>query len=151
MTIQREHDNTSAAAPNSAVKESAWRTASNLLFALTVINVGAVMLTASTFSTLFMITTIVNITLALGLRQMQSWGRILTLARCLLGIALALALAVNQGAVLDAIVTALLLTGIGLPILGPPHKAKSLIGVGLFTLGGAATVVALLSSWVTVG
>ena len=64
---------------------------------------------------------------------------------------LALALAVNQGAVLDAIVTTLLLAGIGLPILGPPHKAKTLIGVGLFTLGGVATVVALLSSWVTVG
>lgn len=151
MTIQRERDNTSATAPNPTVKESAWRTASNLLLALTVINVGAVMLTASTFSTLFMVTTIVNIALALGLRQMQSWGRILTLARCLLGIALALALAVNQGAVLDAIVTTLLLAGIALPILGPPHKPKSLIGVGLFALGGAATVVALLSSLVTVG
>ncbi|MCO5244819.1 MAG: hypothetical protein M9927_13500 [Anaerolineae bacterium] len=150
MTIRRDHDNMSVAA-NSAVKESAWRMASNLLFALTIINVGAVMLTASTFSTLFMITTIVNIALALGLRQMQSWGRILTVARCLLGIALAVAVAATQGAYLDAVVTTLLLAGIALPILGPPRKAKSLVGAGLFTLGGVATVIALLSSLVAVG
>ena len=63
--------------------------AAGMLLALTVINVGAVMLTASTFSALFMITTFINVALALALRQMLSWGRILTLARCLLGIALA--------------------------------------------------------------
>lgn len=143
-----------SAAPDlytTAVKKSAWRMASGMLLALTVINVGAVMLTASTFSTLFMITTIVNIALALALRQMQSWGRILTMARCLLGITLALAVAATQGAYLDGIVTTLLLAGIALPILGPPHKAKSLIGVGLFVLGGFATVIALLSSLVAVG
>lgn len=133
-----------------AVKESAWRMAAGMLLALTVINVGAVMLTASTFSTLFMITTFINVVLALALRQMQPWGRILTLARCLLGIALAVVIAATQGAYLDGLVTTLLLAGIALPILGPPHRVKSLIGVGLFVLGGAATVGALLSSLVAV-
>lgn len=141
--------NPPSVAVHSALRASAWRIAAGLLFALTVINIGAVMLTASTFSAMFMIATILNIALALALRAMQSWARILTLARCLLGIALAIALAVTEGAVNDAVVTTLLLAGIALPILGPPHRMKSLAGIAIFALGGIATVTALLAALVT--
>ena len=121
------------------------------LLALTGLNVAAVILTVSRFDIWFFITAILNVALALALRQMITLGRILTLVRCLLGIALALVVAVPQGAVLDAAVTFLLLAGIALPILGPPHRVKSLVGVGLFVLGCIATAGALLASRVVVG
>ncbi len=141
----------SSADPAAEARASAWRLAGWLLLALTALNVTAVILTASLFDVWFFISAILNVALALALRQMLSLGRILTLARCLLGIALAITVAVTQGAVLDAIVTTLLLAGIALPILGPPRRTKSLVGVGLFVLGCVATAVALLSSLVVVG
>ena len=140
-----------SADPAVEARSSAWRLASWLLLALTGLNVAAVILTVSRFDIWFFITAILNVALALALRQMITLGRILTLVRCLLGIALALVIAVTQGAVLDAAVTFLLLAGIALPILGPPHRVKSLVGVGLFVLGCIATAGALLASLVVVG
>lgn len=121
-----------------------------MLVALTVLNVAMVMLTRSLFSVAFMVSNGLNLLLAYGLYYGKSWARLLTVVRVLLGVALAVATAVTQGAFYDLAVTALLLGGIGLPLVGPPHRLKTVAGYALFTLGVISTVVALLSQLIAV-
>lgn len=86
----------------------------------------------------------------LGLIQTKSWARIMTVIWEALGISLALALAVQSGATSDLLVTVLLQGGILLPLIGPPHKAKNVIGIVLFVFGLGITLVAFMAQRVVV-
>lgn len=131
-------------------RQVAWRTSATMLIALTVLNAGMVIITYSRFGTWLMVSNGINLILALGLFQTKSWARILTVIWEALGILLALALAVQSGATSDLLVTGLLQGGILLPIVGPPHKVKNVIGILLFFLGLSITMLAFLTQRVVV-
>ena len=131
-------------------RQVAWRTSAAMLIALTVLNTATVILTFSQFSTWFMVSNGINLILAMGLIQTKSWARILTAIWEALAILLALALAVQNGATSDLLVTGLLQGGILLPLIGPPHKAKNLISILLFVFGLGFTAIAFLTQRVIV-
>lgn len=131
-------------------RQVTWRTSAVMLIALTALNAGMVIITVSRFSTWFMVSNGINLILALGLIQTRSWARILTVIWEALGILLALALAIQSGATSDLLVTGLLLGGILLPLIGPPHKAKNAIGILLFLFGLGITLSAFLTQRVIV-
>jgi hypothetical protein len=133
-----------------SARQTAWSIAALLLIALTVVNVGMVMLTLARFSLAFMLSNGINVLLVWGLNRTKSWARYGTIAWELIGIGLALAVAVQTGATSDLFVTVLLQGGILVPLVGPPHKAKNAIGILLFVFGFSLTVYALLTQRVVV-
>lgn len=144
-------------APNEAEELSArqitWRIAAAMLIGLIGLNALAVILTLSPFTTLFFISNGLNLILAVALLGDKAWGRILTLIRAALGIVLALPLGPSgqRSAPFDLLVTALLLGGIFLTLIGPPHHLKTALGVTLFIIGVAGTILAVLVFPVTAG
>ena len=131
-------------------RQIAWRTSAAMLIAFTVLNASMVILTFSPFSTGFMVQNGINLILAVSLIQTKSWARNLTVIWEALAILLAVALAVQNGATSDLLVTGLLQGGILLPMIGPPHKAKNLISILLFVFGLGITAMAFLTQRVIV-
>jgi len=150
LSTQSQPEDRYAKAEALRARQVAWRTSAAMLIALTVLNTGMVIVTYSRFGTWFMVSNGINLILALGLIQTKSWARILTAIWEALGVLLALALAVQSGATSDLLVTVLLQGGILLPLIGPPHKAKNVIGVLLFVFGLGITMSAFLTQRVIV-
>ena len=150
LSTQSQPEDQYAKAEALRARQVAWRTSAAMLIALTVLNAGMVIITYSRFGTWFMVSNGINLILALGLIQTKSWARILTVVWEALGILLAMVVAQQLGATNDLVVTALLLGGILLPLIGPPHKLKNLVGILLFVFGLGITVIALLTQRVIV-
>ena len=150
LSTQSQPEDKYAQALAVLAKQVAWRTSAAMLIALIVLNVGMVIITVSRFGTWFAVSNGINLILALGLIQTRSWARIMTVIWEALGISLALALAVQSGATSDLLVTVLLQGGILLPLIGPPHKAKNVIGIVLFVFGLGITLVAFMAQRVVV-
>ena len=150
LSTQSQPEDKYAQALALLAKQVAWRTSAAMLIALIVLNVGMVIITVSRFGTWFAVSNGINLILALGLIQTRSWARIMTVIWEALGISLALALAVQSGATSDLLVTVLLQGGILLPLIGPPHKAKNVIGIVLFVFGLGITLVAFMAQRVVV-
>lgn len=120
-----------------------------MLIALTVLNVAMVILTGSLFSVWFMLSNGLNLLLAAGLLRGWPWTRYLTILRALLGVLLGL-VGVSQGAIIDFVITTLLLGGIGLPLIGRATRLKNALGFLLFALGAVGTLIALMTQLVVV-
>lgn len=131
-------------------REAAWRVASGLLVTLVILNTGMVLLTLGRFGVAFFISNGINGVLAWGLNRTKPWARVATIVWEAIGIGLAVAVAIQSGATSDLLVTALLQGGILLPLIGPPHKAKSAIGILLFVFGFILAAYALLTQRVIV-
>jgi hypothetical protein len=132
-----------------AARQAAWRTSSALLAALTMLNFVLVPVIDARIDNSFVLTNGINLLLAFGLWKLWTWARYLTLLRVLLGIALALSVAAQSGAVLDTMIGVLIMGSIGLPILGPPHRAKNALAAALFLLALVGTGLALLSELIS--
>lgn len=143
-STQHQPADLDAQAKLAQARGTAWRIAAWLLVALTVLNVGMIVLTLSRFGLAFMFSNGINLVLAWGLSRTKSWARTGTVIWEALGIGLAVAVAVQSGATSDLLVTALLQGGILLPVIGPPHKVKNAIGILLFVFGLGLTAYALL-------
>jgi hypothetical protein len=137
-------------AQRTQARETAWRIAGGLLVALTLLNIGMVMLTLSRFGLGFALQNGVNLVLAWGLNRTKPWARYGTIVWEALGIGLAVAVAVQSGATSDLLVTALLQGGILLPVIGPPHKVKNAIGILLFAFGFFLAIYALFTQRVII-
>ncbi len=130
-------------------RQTAWRLAAALLIGLITLNAVTVIYTRSPFSAWFVLVNSINLLLAVGLAQLRSWARYLTVLRALLGMLLALT-GVAQGALIDFVITALLLTGIALPLIGRPRPVKNVVAAVLFAAGVFATMAAVISRLVVV-
>ena len=132
-----------------AERQAAWRTSSALLAALTMLNFVLVPVIDARIDNSFVLTNGINLLLAFGLWNLWAWARYLTLLRVLLGIGLAIVVAAQSGAVLDTMIGLLIMGSIGLPILGPPHRAKNALAAALFLLALVGTGLALLSELIS--
>lgn len=130
-------------------RQTAWRVAAALLVGLVTLNAVMVIYTRSPFSVWFVLVNSINLLLAVGLAQLRAWARYLTVLRALLGILLAL-VGVAQGALIDFIITALLLAAIALPLIGRPQPVKNVAAALLFAAGVFATMAAVISQLVVV-
>ncbi len=127
-----------------AARRAAWRTASALLLALSMLNLVILPFVDGTIDNTFVLTNGINLILAAGLWALQPWARYLAIVRALLAIGLSVVVAAQSGAIIDAAIGVLFMVGIALPILGPPRGVKNALGVGLFLLGLIGTSLALV-------
>lgn len=136
-----------------STRQITWRIAAAMLIGLIGLNAVMVILTLSQFTLLFFVTNGLNLILALALLGDKTWGRVLTLIRAALGILLALPLSSlgQQASPFDLLVTVLLLGGIFLALIGPPNHLKTALGVTLFVIGVAGTLLAVWILPVTSG
>jgi hypothetical protein len=133
-----------------SARQQAWFTAAALLGGLILLNTLMVIYTRGPFSALFVVANGANLILVVGLLQMRSWARFLTILRAALGIGLAL-VGMSQTNMIDLAVTIALFAGIALPLVGPPHIIKNIAAALLFAIGVFAAMAAVVTQLVIAG
>lgn len=145
--IQPTYEERVAELQAASARQKAWLVAAALLGGLILLNTLMVIYTRAPFSALFVVTNGINLLLIVGLLQMRSWARILTILRAALAVLLAL-VGISQSNIIDFGVTTFLFAGIALPLIGPPHAIKNIVAALLFMVGLFGTMAALVTQLV---